>query len=79
MRAKRDSVGRFVRPVCPRCGCPARFLRMTARVVCVLNEDGTIGRTEHVGKRVGAAEYECGGGHKFGSNDKLSFREKEKS
>jgi len=63
--ASKASVNRLVRPVCPRCGCPAQFVRMTARVVCVINEDGSVGRTTSVGKRVGKSVYECGGGHEF--------------
>lgn len=59
---------RFVRPVCPRCGCPACSVKMTARVVCALSEDGSLGRTMHVGRRVGKVEYVCGGGHVFGPN-----------
>ena len=50
---------------CPRCGCRAMFVVMTAKVKCELNDDFTLGRTVHVGKRVSPAEYICGGGHTF--------------
>lgn len=54
--AKDDKIKR---PVCPRCGCAARYIKMTAKVTCVLLEDGDIGPTTHVGRRVGEAEYMC--------------------
>jgi hypothetical protein len=52
---------------CPKCGCRAMFVVMTAKVKCELNDDFTLGRTVHVGKRVetSPAEYVCGGGHTF--------------
>jgi len=49
--------------VCPRCGCSARFVVMTARVKCVLNKDGSVGQIVSAGRRVGTRVYECGGGH----------------
>ena len=67
---------RIVRPICPRCGCQARYIRMTARVTCVLLEDGATGPTTHVGRRVGKAEYECGGGHVFGPNGEITCETK---
>lgn len=57
----------FVRPTCPRCGCPAQtvVLRM-ARVECILKSDGTAGAIVHVRRGQGAQEtYRCGGGHEW--------------
>ncbi len=44
---------------------------MLAEVKCELNDDGTVGRTVWVGRRVGErpTRYICGGGHVFNGPD----------
>ena len=66
-------------PVCPKCGCPARYIEMTARVTCELNADGEAGKVLSVGRRSGEAIYECGGGHVFDKDGRccLAGRNKE--
>ena len=53
------------RPICPKCGCPAREVRMIAKVTCDLNRDGTFGKVKQAGTPVGQMNYVCGGGHKW--------------
>lgn len=53
------------RPICPKCGCPARDVKMTAEVICELNMDGTAGKVKRAGTPVGDMTYVCGGGHKW--------------
>jgi hypothetical protein len=51
-------------PRCPKCGGPPRFVEVTARVRCEVDLlTGRLGRTDHVGKRVGPITFICGGGH----------------
>jgi hypothetical protein len=58
------------RPLCPKCGAPARVVLVErAAVRCKLEEDGTPGRV--LSLRGGAREigYECGGGHSWTMSD----------
>ena len=50
---------------CPRCGTPARHVEMLARVACVLEKDGTVGRVLWAVNRHGKPLCVCGGGHKW--------------
>lgn len=57
------------RPRCPKCGEPARFVLMRARVRCLLEPDGSVMPTAEV-VRAEARDseertYECGGGHRW--------------
>lgn len=69
---------RVGRPTCPRCGEPARVVWMTARVSCDLGEDGEVGRIRGVGRRIGKAVYECGGGHTFEKDARCTICGKKK-
>lgn len=57
------------RPLCPKCGCPARnVIVRSAWVKFQLREDGTLGQI--VGGvcergRTPMETYECGGGHEW--------------
>lgn len=53
------------RPLCPKCGTPARVATLVkARVRCELLPDGTPGRVLSTSRDTpGPTAYECGGGH----------------
>jgi hypothetical protein len=56
-----------MRPLCPKCGEPARNVILTnASVVCALNDDGTVGSvlSASLGQKE-VSEYECGGKHRW--------------
>lgn len=53
------------KPICPKCGCPARLVKMIAKVLCELNTDGTFGKVVQACKAMGEPQYICGGGHKW--------------
>jgi len=50
---------------------------MYAAVKCVLNADGSVGKTVHVGPRHDSVpvRYACGGGHTFSGVDPLPQKE----
>lgn len=54
-------------PVCPRCGCRARRVVMTAEVECEVLPGGALGKIIRVRKRLPDAvpRYICGGHHVF--------------
>lgn len=54
-----------VRPLCPECGCPARYVLAPAMIRFELNLDGTERRVLSARgvKRGPSDTYECGGGH----------------
>ena len=57
----------FQIPKCPKCDEPALkviLLVIRARVHCVLNDDGSVGRVVSTTRQHETSrEYECGGGH----------------
>ena len=61
-RAKDDK-----RPLCPKCGEPARTVLVKAAYVkCILEADGKYGDVISFGGMNGeTAQYTCGGGHNF--------------
>ena len=65
-------------PICPQCGCTAKYVQKLAHVTCELYSDGTIGKTLWVGRRLGEAVYLCGGAHKFDKNGRSLERPKSK-
>jgi len=56
-----------VRPLCPKCGCPARYVLAPALVRFELDLDGSERRTKSVRdvQRGASDQYECGAGHKW--------------
>ena len=60
----------FSPPICPRCGCPPRYVVATAKVKCIYldGEIGKIVRLIDEPETVGETVYECGGGHRFTDN-----------
>lgn len=57
----------MIAPVCPKCGTPPRVAVIErARVRCVYEEDGRVGKVISTtkGTKVVIA-YECGGGHSW--------------
>ena len=54
--------------LCPKCGCPPRYVIVTARVRCIY-ADGEIGKITGVcdldEQLSDASIYECGGGHRW--------------
>lgn len=57
----------YTPPQCPKCGCPARnVLLRKAKVRCVLNNDGTIGKVMSCSREKDTiVGYECGFKHIF--------------
>lgn len=56
------------RPLCPKCGCPARIVIVRSGwVKFQLLEDGTLGPVlrNSAGQRMPMETYECGGGHEW--------------
>lgn len=53
------------RPICPKCGEPAQQIKGTASVVCVLLNDGELGRVLYASRPVKDPMYVCGGGHEW--------------
>lgn len=58
---------------CPRCGEPARFVVMMARVRFAMNADGSPGKAERITHdprdKNTVIAYSCGGGHKWREGD----------
>lgn len=52
---------------CPKCGCPARFVRVRAVVRCALSRDGLVlkdlSNMSIAALEEGVQTLECGGGH----------------
>ena len=51
-------------PKCPQCGGRPQFVEMTARVRCRIDDEGDgehalLGKTDHVGKRLGPIHFVC--------------------
>lgn len=58
----------YKRPLCPKCGEPARnVIVRSGWVKFQLQEDGTLGRVlgNSSGQRAPMETYECGGGHEW--------------
>jgi len=56
------------RPLCPKCGCPARYVRGRATVMIQLELDGvTLGKVERVSNtmELPEREYACGMDHRW--------------
>lgn len=53
------------RPLCPKCGCPARHVRGQALVLITLNANNTLGNVNRVSSTIelSVREYVCGAGH----------------
>ena len=56
-----------VRPLCPKCGCPARHVRGTARVLITLELDGCLGKVNRASDTMVLPdrEYVCGMNHRW--------------
>jgi hypothetical protein len=61
-----------IRPLCPKCGTPARFVSVKAAVVsCELEIDGNLGKVSRVSRleekpylyQDGTVKFRCKGGH----------------
>jgi hypothetical protein len=62
------------RPLCPRCGCPARNVIITTRVRCQLELDNSAGKVLSVRDRKRIPEdarFECGFRHEWTKEESL--------
>jgi hypothetical protein len=55
------------RPLCPKCGCPARHVRGRALVQITLNLDNSLGKVNRVSDtmELPEREYACGMDHRW--------------
>lgn len=67
------------RPLCPKCGCPARHVRGRALVMITLNLDNSLGKVERVSSRMElpVREYACGIDHRWTVEGAVSRLENE--
>jgi hypothetical protein len=56
-----------LRPTCPKCGCPARWVKGRATVLAMLKTDGSPGPIHREGSMqlLPEAVYICGGEHEW--------------